>query len=172
MKGQYRYWDSNAFLGWLNKDDDKHDVCDQIITAAEAGRYKIVTSTVTYTEVFWIKSPDRRSRVPLDDQVKAITELFGKSYVVPAELDRVTAELARDLLFQFADSHGLKPPDALHLATAIKAKARGVVECFDTWDGPLSKLTGQLVKVDRLKDKDSGADIYIGIPPISARLKF
>ena len=166
-----RYWDSNAFLGWLNKDPGRWDICDQILADAEAGKCEIVTSTVTWTEVFWMRSaPPRTSPILQPDQVRAIKDLFGKSFVIAADLDRVTAELARDLLFTFAQSHGLTPKDALHLATAIKTKARGGVEWFDTWDGPLSQLTGQLTKVEKLQEKGSGADLYIGVPLIAPRL--
>lgn len=166
-----RYWDSNAFLGWLNKDPACWDICDQILADAEAGKCEIVTSTVTWAEVFWVKpAPPRTSPILKPDQVRAIKDLFGKSFVIAAELDRITAELARELLFTFAQSHGLTPKDALHLATAIKSKARGTVEWFDTWDHPLSQLTGQLTKVEQLQEKDSGADLYIGIPLIAPRL--
>jgi predicted nucleic acid-binding protein len=172
MTKEQRYWDSSAFLGWLNKEPETFDVCDQILADAEAGKCQIVTSTVTFAEVFWVKPTPRAGTLPTADQIRAIKDLFGKSFVIPAELDRLTALLARDLLFTFAQSYGLKPMDALHLATAIKSRSRGDVECFDTWDEPLGKLNGQLVKVEQLQDKGSGADLYIGIPPISKRLPF
>lgn len=39
-----RYWDSSAFLGWLNKRPDRYDACDQILADAEAGKLRIVCS--------------------------------------------------------------------------------------------------------------------------------
>lgn len=168
-----RYWDSSAFLGWLNKRPDRYDACDQILADAEAGKLRIVTSTVTFCEVYWHKpAGPHDAPIPSNDQIRAIKELFARSYILPAELDRATAELARDLLFTFAQSHGLKSVDALHLATAIKSRARGNVECFDTWDVPVSRLNGEFSKVEQLQAKNSGADLFVGLPRIPPRLPF
>lgn len=43
----FRYWDSNAFLGWLAEEPDKIDYCRPVIEAAEAGKVRILTSTLT-----------------------------------------------------------------------------------------------------------------------------
>lgn len=165
MRLDLRYWDAAAFLGWLNKEPDRYDICDQILADAEAGKCQIVTSTATFAEVFWHKpAPPRNIVLPSAAQIVAIKDLFGKSFIVPAELDRPTALLARDLLFTFAQSHGLKPMDAIHLATAIKSRARSGLACFDTWDSPLSRLNGELHRVEQLQESGAGADLYIGIP--------
>lgn len=159
MRPTQRYWDSNAFLGWLNR-EQTFSACDAIINDAKAGRCRIVTSTVTYAEVFWI-----RGGLPKAEQVKAIEELLGYSWIIPAELDKPTALLARELLQLFSMNDGLKPPDSIHLATAIRARSLGGVQCFDTWDGTLKNLARELHRVESLKKKDSGADLTIGPSP-------
>ena len=73
-----RYWDSSAFLGWLNRRPERYDLCDQIIADAEASKCQIVTSTITYAEVFYIK-PERPGEPPLlpEEKIRSIKELFG-----------------------------------------------------------------------------------------------
>lgn len=44
----FRYWDSNAFLGWLAEEPDKIDYCRPVIVAAEAGKVRILTSTLDH----------------------------------------------------------------------------------------------------------------------------
>lgn len=39
-----RYWDSNAFLGWLAEEAEKVEECRAVIRAAEEGKTIIVTS--------------------------------------------------------------------------------------------------------------------------------
>jgi predicted nucleic acid-binding protein len=163
-----RYWDSTAFLGWLNKDPESFGTCDRIIADAKAGKCRIVTSTITFAEVFWLKG-----RVTKGDNIEAIRELFGHSWVVPAELDRSTAELARDLLLTFARGNGLHPPDAIHLATAVRVKSmHDELENFDTWDETLHFIGTVLHRVECLKHEKSGSDLRVGVPVIERRIPF
>lgn len=155
-----RYWDSNAFLGWLDRVPGRFLPCDAIIKAAERGECRIVTSTITWSEVFWM-----RTKTDQAEQIAAIDELFGKSWIIPIELDNHVAKLTRELLYAFARNNGLKPQDAVHLASAIRARVIGNVESFDTWDGNLQALQGQLAKVRGLAGLKSGADLKIGPAP-------
>ena len=134
-----RYWDSNAFLGWLNNEQECFGICNALIEDARSGKHRLVTSTLTYAEVFWI-----RGGLPQPHQINAIKALFEHSWIVPAELDHPTADLARELMFEFSRNDGLQAKDAVHLATAIRARALGNVECFDTWDGGLANLGGAI----------------------------
>ncbi len=61
--------------------------------------------------------------------------MFEQEYIVPIAVDRFVAELARNLLW---DYKALRPQDAIHIASAIKAK----VTIFDTFDDYLIGLTG------------------------------
>ena len=130
--------------------------CDAIVKASERGECRIVTSTITWAEVFWM-----RTKTSQDAQIETIDDLFGKSWVVPIELDKHIAQLSRELLYSFAKNQGLTPKDAVHLASAIRARTIGAVECFDTWDRGLQALEGQLTKVRGLGSIDSGADLKI-----------
>ncbi len=154
-----RYWDADVFLGWLNRETEKAPLCDMIVERAQAGACQVVTSTVTFSEVFWFRGE-------IDDQskVRAIKDLFQHSWVVPVALDRPTAELAQELLFEFGRTDGLQPRDAMHLASAIRARILGSVQFFDTWDRGLIHLGTQLHRVRVLRDLEKGADLRIGIP--------
>ncbi len=46
----YRYWDSNAFLGWLAGETDKVPYCRPVLEAAQTGNLMIVTSALTIAE--------------------------------------------------------------------------------------------------------------------------
>ena len=136
-----RYWDSNTFIGWLNGEPDKFQLCDAVIEAAKAGQCRIATSTLTFTEVYWVKKGPKL----LTDHRSTITALFDYSWIIPIELDRATAELARNLLFDIAT---LKSWDAVHVASAIVARRLNAIDCFDTFDDGLIKLTGNLPNSD------------------------
>jgi hypothetical protein len=58
------------------------------------------------------------------------------------ELDRSIAEASQDVVWDY----GVKPKDAVHVATAIDADAH----CLETFDGPLRAKSGT-----------------IGIPPLA-----
>ena len=154
-----RYWDADVFLGWLNREVEKAPLCDMIIENAKAGQCQLVTSTITLSEVFWF-----RGKVDAKSKVQAIRELFKYSWIVPVALDRVTAELAQELLFEFGKTERLQPRDAMHLASAIRARVLGRVEYFDTWDGGLRHLGTQLHRITALRGVKKGGDLKIGPP--------
>ena len=56
-------------------------------------------------------------------------DFFKRSYIIPMSITRRIAEDSRELVWD----HGIEPKDALHVATAIKAK----VDVFNTFDKPL-----------------------------------
>ena len=119
------YWDSNCFLGWLLQEADKVDDLRQVLDRADDGDFDIFTSTVTQTEVLLMRGGPK---VPASkrDLVRAF---FRRSYIHVVPLFPNEAEMAQDLVWD----HRIKPKDALHLASAISAKA----DRFHTYDDPL-----------------------------------
>ena len=130
----YRYWDSNTFLGWLAEESDKAPRCKPVLESAEAGNLIIVTSALTIAEVLWLKG---EQKVPLS-RAKQIEAFFRNRWIVVREVDRFIAEDARHLVWE---KH-VKPKDAIHLATALRQDV--AIDQFDTFDGGLIKLSGQL----------------------------
>lgn len=131
MAADRRYWDSSAFLGWLNAEQNKAGKCEGVLTAAEDGKIEIVTSAWTLTEV--IKKKGEKP-IPKASEQK-IRDFFENPYIIIREVDRFVAEYARDLIW----AHGLRGPDAVHLATAIRLG----LTVMDTFDSDLLKLDGK-----------------------------
>lgn len=132
MTADRRYWDSCCFLGYLGNEADKADKCEPVLSAAEDGHLEIVTSALTLTEVIRVKGA---AAIP-KDQEKKIRDFFEHSWIVVRDVDRFISEHARDLIW----AHGLKPYDAIHLATALNLN----LSLMDTFDGALLKLSGKL----------------------------
>ena len=134
MARQIVYWDSNAFLGLLNGEQDKVQSCDDVWEAGERGLLMIVTSTLTVAEVIYAKGASKLDPIkrPL------VNNFFRAGHIVQKPLTRSIAELARDVVW---DSN-VKPKDAVHVATAAYYK----IKEFHTFDGPL--LTLKMITVD------------------------
>lgn len=129
---QIRYWDSSAFIAWLLDEAGRVEECRAVIAAAKEGRVVIVTSALTLAEVVKL-----RHRPPLPrEKDRQIRDFFKHEWIVVRELDRTTAEFARELVWD----HGCPPKDSVHLATALRAKA----DRMDTYDeDDLLKLSGR-----------------------------
>jgi len=132
MPTDRRYWDSNAFLGWLNNEAGKVGACEGVLVAAEASKVEIVTSAWTLTEVVRKKGD---KPIPRESEEK-IRAFFENPWILIREVDRAVAERARELIW----SHNLRGPDAVHLATALQLG----LSTMDTFDGDLIKLDGKL----------------------------
>lgn len=134
MAKLYRYWDSAAFIGWLAKEDDKQGQCGGVIKAAEAGKVVIVTSAWTIVEVLKLKG-----HTPLKaDASQVIRAFFRHEWIVVRQVDRFTAEYAQDLHW----NHGISTKDAVHVATALRARPR--VNQLDTFDDGLIAKSGTI----------------------------
>lgn len=125
MTLERRYWDSDCFLGWLQAEDGKIDPCRQVLGLAANGGVEIITSALTIAEVLHLRG---HQPIPADKRQQVI-DFFKLSYIIPMSITRRIAEDSRDLVWD----HGIDPKDALHVATAIKAK----VDVFNTFDRPL-----------------------------------
>ncbi len=131
IKQNLRYWDSVTFLGYLQEETGKVEKCRGVIQSAENHQIHIVTSALTIAEVIYLKG---RTKITRAESAK-ICNFFKHEYVLIVNVDRYLAENARELLWAYP---ALKPPDAIHVATAIKAK----VFRMDTFDKDLIKLSG------------------------------
>ena len=75
------------------------------------------------------------SDIPKDKR-DTIRQFFNKSYIIVVPILRATAERGQDLVWD----HGIKPKDALHVATAIDVG----VSLFNTFDEELIKKGNEL----------------------------
>ena len=128
------YCDANIFLGWFNNEEDEVEACRGLVDASEKGEVRIITSALTLTEVIKIKGQQ-----PLpQSKEETIKGVFEQEFVSIVNVDRRTAEFARDLIWRYPH---LNPKDSLHAATALITEG---VDVLYTFDEDLLRLNGQL----------------------------
>lgn len=130
---QWRYLDSDVFLGLFNEEPDKVEMCKGVLQAAERGDLRVVVSALTLTEVVRIKG---HHQLPRENEEK-IRTFFEAPYIYMIDVTRPIAEFARQLVWE----HNVQPKDAIHIATALQTDG---VEILHTFDQDLLKLDGQL----------------------------
>ena len=142
------YWDSNAFLSYVNELPDRIPVLDVLLEASSkvGGEVKIHTSTLSHVEVAFGAS--EQVQRALDPQIeRRLNDLWADTEViVSVEYHAGIGRIARDLV-RNAITRGwsLKPLDAIHLATAQWLSSSGLnLEEFHTYDNALMKY-GALV---------------------------
>jgi hypothetical protein len=126
------YWDSACFLAHLKAETDRAEKCDGVLQRAERGEVLIVTSALTLAEVLWMKGAPKIPK----DKAEIIQKFFRKSYIRVYNVTRKLAEEAQIHVWE----NGIKPKDAIHIATAIHLK----VDAFETFDQPLISRVGKI----------------------------
>ena len=145
------YWDSNVWISQIQNEtsvrlkdgtvENRVLLGRPIIQNAERGQAEIVTSTLSLVEVI---KPSRQDSAGLDTNRK-IEAFFENDYIVLVQLNREVVTKARELM---QSGHaGLKPPDALHIASAIIANA----DEMHAFDGSVLDLNGKLERADGKK---------------------
>ena len=123
MPGKLRfvYWDSCVFLSYINADPGRIDILDAILddTHKSNGESKIVTSMLTKVEVVrsTTEYTTRVLSVGVEQKIDALwNDVAGIGLI---ELHDGIALHARTLMRQsMQQGWALKPPDAIHLASA------------------------------------------------------
>lgn len=116
------YWDSDAFLGWIQNEEHKVDKCGGVLDKAERGEILIVTSALSLAEVLWMRGGPK---VP-KEKARIVQNFFRRSYIRVHNVTRKISEEAQILVWD----HSIKPKDAIHIATAMHLNIH-VVETFD-----------------------------------------
>jgi uncharacterized protein len=109
------YWDSCAFIHRFGETPAYVEVLKEHIERAKRGDCRIATSAVSLAEV--CKLPDL-GLLPAE-QTKKIMEFFKNDYLDVYQADRDLCTVAHQLI----GKHGLTPMDAIHVATALAARA-------------------------------------------------
>lgn len=128
------YWDSCVFISAIQKSDGRYPILEAIIEQAKAENAVIVTSAFTIAEVVK-ESGDAESKQSAMDAAK-IRDFFENDYLAIRNVDRHIGEMAAE----FVRLHNVKPPDAIHLATALNSKCA----CLHTYDKKLFRLDGKI----------------------------
>jgi predicted nucleic acid-binding protein len=130
------YWDTCNFLTILKGDKNNLEGCLDILNEAKSGRLKIVTSSLTLAAIVKLE-PTQKPALLKSDESRIIETFFLHDYFIFRDLDRKTAEMARHISWEL----GVKSFDAIHVATAVRAK----VDFFETSDKSLiKKIEGQI----------------------------
>jgi predicted nucleic acid-binding protein len=154
------FWDACVWIALIQREkmislptggtEDRETMCRMVIEAAKKGSLEILTSTFCLVEVCKAST----SKKTTSDK---LAEFFENDYILITNLDRMVAERGRELMIAYGS---LKPPDAVHIATA--AVSPGVEE-MHTFDDRLLKLDGLIDKADGTKLKICKPDA--GAPP-------
>jgi predicted nucleic acid-binding protein len=139
MSAELTYWDSATFLAYFQQEEGRHQLCQGTLERAEAGEVGIITSALTIAECLWL-----RGQVPIPkNRAEILRKFFRKSYIRVRNVTRNTSELAQDVVWD----HGIRPKDAIHVATAIEAKI-GIIETFDeSFIGKSGMIGGQMIVI-------------------------
>jgi predicted nucleic acid-binding protein len=140
---QLLYWDSCVFLSYIDAEVGRVDVIDTIFAEVQksAGTRKIVTSTVSITEIAY--GSQEKTKRTLDPTTLAKIEALWNDASVLAfiEFHDGIARIARDLMRDaMANGNKLTPLDAVHLASAQWLDAYEM----HTYDGGLNKFSGAI----------------------------
>jgi predicted nucleic acid-binding protein len=134
------YWDACAWIAYINKEmptsesgikHPRYEMCRHALIRAEKGEIEIVTSAFTLAEVC------KRNPAPNAPAIN-LAAFFDQKYILLVPIDKQIGLRAQHL--QLAGVGGLKPQDAVHLASALVAN----VPVFHTFDEKLIKLDQQL----------------------------
>jgi predicted nucleic acid-binding protein len=111
------YWDSCAFIHRFQETAEHIEALKEHIAQAKVGNCKIITSAVSLAEVY--KLPEL-GMLPIEVSNKIMDFFKNIDYVLLYQADRWVCEEAHHIQ-RLRD--GLAPMDAIHIATALAAKA-------------------------------------------------
>ncbi len=129
------YWDACVFISAIQQTAGCSPVIEAILDLAKAEKVFVVTSALTIAEVVKESRDNADSNRSATDAVR-IREFFENDFVTIRNVDRLIAEQAGDIVRQ----HNIKPPDAIHAATALSSKCG----CLHTYDKKLLRFDGQI----------------------------
>jgi len=136
------YWDSCVFLSYLMGYADRAPMIDAVLNEVRASRgsIRIVTSTISIAEVAFA-SYEKDARA-LDAAVEARIDAMwaDTSLLTLVEYHELIGRSARSRVRKAIEEKRVipKPPDAIHIASALSVGALEV----HTYDDPLLRLSG------------------------------
>ena len=124
-----RVWDASTIIRYLAGSKDAKPDVPRIIDDAVGGETEIVVSAIAECEVAKLEGYDDATAE------RRIADFFNRPYILRATVDPFVSRETRRLVRE----RGLKPPDAIYLATAIRLQ----VPLLETYDSKLLGLDGE-----------------------------
>ena len=134
MATEFVYWDSCVFIDALQKTKGRYEALEPILDAAERGEIVLVSSFLTLAEVVKVQGADADVSIRGLSEAEVEQLIFGffeNPYIQLRPVDRLVTTQARVITRRF----GVKPPDAIHIATAM---LHPQVNTFHTYDATLT----------------------------------
>lgn len=133
------YIDSSVIIAFLKGEEKRCAIAADILKSAEADKLHICTSTLTVVEVC---RPQNGGTLQGKESDKALA-FFEYDFITLVDLDRRTAEQAHE----FCVNYGVAPADAIHLASALKAKCDVLWAWDDRFTNKSRKLQEDRVEI-------------------------
>ena len=137
----YFYWDSCVFISWLEQEPGRVHIIKELLKQTVEKQGKILTCAISIVEVAYI-AQEKQEGVLDSAAEKRIDDLWTDPAIQIVETSQYLMKRARHLMRQALSSGWkLKPPDAIHLATAewVQKRSPTRVNEFHTYDKGLEK---------------------------------
>lgn len=132
------YWDADAFLSYINEYPGRVEILERLLnlSADSDGPIQIYTSTLSHAEVAFAASEQQRGALDPEQEAQMDALWDDPAAVVSVDVHRDILHLARTLIREsITRGRSLKPPDAIHLATAQWLSDSGIsIAEFHTYD--------------------------------------
>ena len=133
------YLDASAVLAFLNNEAGRAEDLTALFEEAERGNVRLVTSTITLSEVAYIKASDATSDSEMDARIDDL--LVERGIITLIECTEDIARGARRYVRQSAgQAQRLKPLDAIHLSSAAAVGA----DHFLTYDSDFDAVAADV----------------------------
>jgi predicted nucleic acid-binding protein len=128
------YWDSVNFISRLDRTPDRIVTLEAITDGAEKGELVIVTSTISRYEVCKVNVDPALTP---EEQDRQIDDYFENPYILLVMLDDTVIKTARSII---RGGFGIKPNDAIHIASALRARC----SVLHTYDDKMLRANGKI----------------------------
>jgi len=135
------YWDACTWIAYINEEretpksdgtvENRYAMCRSVLERAQNGQVEIVTSAFTLAEVC-------KSDKAKNENLGKLPSFLDHEFVLVVQLDKNIGVKAQQI--QLSGLSGIKPPDAVHLASAQLANATE----FHSFDDRILRKDGQI----------------------------
>lgn len=130
------YWDACVPLAYIQNEEERAHLVEAMLNEAEDKRYELFTSVLSVTEVAFVEKEKATGQLDPAALDRIDSLWHPPSPLMLVEYFPQIAVGARDLIRESVSRNwSLKPPDAIHLATARHLQ----VEWFHSYDEKLEK---------------------------------